>query len=793
MIYCPKCGTANRRGSRFCNECGEPLPMGTALRCPMCGAMNPVGNVYCDQCNARLIPMTVPHSEEPELEQTSIKGLSLPTIPLAEEREQQVEDVTERVEVEEGTEEIEEDWLAQLRASGEEEEEEEKPDAIAELTEPVELPDWLRDMGPISVEAKATPGEEQPATETPLLEEETPAMPTPTPSEIPGWLQGIAPPEAAVPESAPPLIEAAPEEPAPEMPAPAPAEIPDWLQEIAPPAAEVSEAAPPLIEAAPEEPAPEMPAPAPAEIPDWLQEIALPAAEVSEAAPPLIEAAPEEPAPEMPTPAPAKIPDWLREIAPPEAAALETAPPLIEAAPEEPAPEMPAPAPAEIPDWLQEIAPPAAEVSEAAPLVSPPFVGTPPSTVTEVPEWLRESTPAEETAAAPIFEGVTLPFPPESGIGVAEAEGLAQAEIPDWLEALRPRPEAAETTVEEEPVETEGPLQGLRGVLPVAPVIEVTRVRESTLPAEVSEASLARAQLLQSLLAQPAEMPQPEVRRQGISTGERIQRWLVAVVLLVAIGSILILPLVGFNAPTLTQPTTSPAADGRIEFQHLMNLHSAVQSTSAGDTILVAFEYGPPEADELNLVAEPILRHLLDQGAHISVVSTQPEGLAVAAGLLSDIVASEERYTEEQYTLVGYRSGDSTGVSQMLTNFDIPPGGKSEEDTRHRLILVLTAQPAPLRWWIEQTRALGDTHPVVAGVSAALEPAVSPYLGANTGQLKGAIKGLSGAAAYEAHRGLEGQATQRINALAAGHAAVVGLMVLGAIIYAFGGSRGRKK
>ncbi|MBO9371341.1 MAG: zinc ribbon domain-containing protein, partial [Chloroflexi bacterium] len=55
MIYCPKCGTANRQGSKFCNECGGPLPT-TGLRCPMCGAMNPTGNLFCDRCHTRLIP-----------------------------------------------------------------------------------------------------------------------------------------------------------------------------------------------------------------------------------------------------------------------------------------------------------------------------------------------------------------------------------------------------------------------------------------------------------------------------------------------------------------------------------------------------------------------------------------------------------------------------------------------------------------------------------------------------------------------------------------------------------------
>jgi len=751
MIYCPKCGTANRRGSRFCNECGEPLPMRTALRCPMCGTMNPVGNVYCDRCNARLVPMTLPLSGESEREQAPIKGLSLPTIPLEEDREQPV-DIAERAgeEKKEEVEEAAEDWLAQLRASTEEEEEEEekkkkkkkkkkekegkaeKPEVIAESIEPVEFPDWLRDIGPIGVEAKATPDEGQPAIEAPL-EQEAPTMP-PTPA-----------------------AETAPEEPAPEIPAPVPAEIPNWLQEIAPPEVTAPEAAPPAAETAPEEPAPETPTPALAEIPDWLQEIAPPEAAAPEAAPPAIEVTPEE----APT----------EETAPPPLPFVGTPPPIV----------------AEAPEWLREITQEEEAIPEAAP-PAPPAVEFPTEAETiEAPEWLAElqAEPAPPSApSVPAFEGVTPPLPPEPGIGMAEVEGLAGAEIPDWLKALRPRPEAAEAAAEEEAVETEGPLQGLRGVLPPAPAIEVPPVRESTLTAGVSEASLARAQLLQSLLARPAEMPRPEVRKRGVSIGERIQRWLVAAVLLVAVGGVLIPPLVGFNIPTLTQPTTPSGA---------IRLYNVVQGVNAKDTILVAFEYGPPEADELNLVAEPILRHLLDRGARISAVSTQPEGLTVAAGLLSDIVASEERYTEEQYTLVGYRPGGVTGVSQLLTNLDIPPMGETEGGTHPRLILVLTAQPAPLRWWVEQTRALGDTYSIVAGVSAALEPAASPYLDASAGQLEGTINGLSGAAAYEAYRGLGGRATQRTNALAAGHVAVVGLMTLGAVFYAVGGLRGGER
>jgi len=670
MIYCPKCGTANRRGSRFCNECGAPLPMRTALRCPMCGATNPIGNAYCDKCGARLIPMTVPPFEESGREQAPIKGLSLPTIPLEEKQEQQVEDVAEGV----GTEEREtEDWLTQLRASTMEEAEE--PETTTEPIEPVEIPDWLRDLGPVSVKTQATPGEEQPTTKAPL--EEALAVPSPAVGEITERLQELVP-----------------------------AEVPDWLREMAPP-----EGAPP------------------------------------QAAPPAAEAAPEEAIPATPAPAPAEVPDWLREMAPPEGAPPQAAPPAAKAAP------------------------------------------------TEVPEWLSglEAEPAPPSApTTPAFEGVTPLLPPEPGTGVAEAEGLARAEIPGWLEVLRPRPEATEAPAEEGPLETEGLLEGLRGVIPPTLAIEVPAVRESALSPEISEVSVARAQLLQSLLARPVETPRPTARKRGISMGERAQRWLVAAVLVIAVGGMLMAPLIipREDIPTLTKPAEAPEAGRRIEFQRLKRMHDVIQDVHAGDAVLVAFEYGPAEAEELNLVAEPILRHLLDQGAHISVVSTRPEGKTVAARLLSGIIASEERYTETQYARSDYRPGGATGVSQLLTNASTPP------HTPPELILVLTAQPGPLRWWVEQSRlqARGEGAPaIVAGLSAALEPAASPYLDVSAGQLEGAINGLGGAAAYEMHRGSAGRATQRLNALAVGHIAIVGLMTLGAVLYALGGSRRRKK
>jgi hypothetical protein len=731
MAYCPRCGTANRRGSRFCNECGETLPMDTALRCPMCGATNPVGNAYCDKCNARLVPMTAPQEER---EPGRITGISLPTIPL--EEKQQVEKAAEKTGAEEdwltqlraaAPDEAREsemppkpaavergetgDWLTELRASAVEEAKspagEEETEARVEPAESLELPDWMQDLGPIGAKTKPTPAEAV------APEKAAPAGPTPAPAEVLDWLQEAAPAETAAPQ------EAAPAGPTPPL-----AEVPDWLQE--------AEAA------APREAAPAGPTPALVEIPDWLQEAA-----------PAEAAAPREAAPAGPTPAPAEIPDWLQEAAPAETAAPQEAVPAL----------------TEVPDWLRDAAPAemtAPEAITSAAEAPPeetalPLIGTPPPVKAEIPEWLRDI--ASEGESAP--EAIT---PLEPGIGTGSIEGLARAQIPDWLQAMRPHGETAEAIAEEEEeeaLETEGPLEGLRGALFSAPIIQAPTAREVAMPAEVSEASLARAQLLQSLISRPTEAPKPEVRKRGVSMLEWTQRLVVAAALLLPLIAILGF---GFELPIRAQPGTS----NKKAAQHLFNTIEG--DVGVGSTVLVAFEYGPAEADELNQVAEPILEHLRSKEATISAASTRPEGLAMATGLLESIGVPEEQYPPPDH----YRPGDATGVSQLLASV-----GRNAD-----LILILTAQPAALRRWIEQAHSLGEDGPsVVVGTSTALEAVVTPYLDPNAGQLQGGISGLCDAAAYENLRGQQGnETTSRLNALAAGHAVVTVLMIVGAFL-----------
>lgn len=55
-IVCKECAFSNPAGSKFCNNCGTKLPLGTHIICINCGTSNPIDRVFCDHCGTRLIP-----------------------------------------------------------------------------------------------------------------------------------------------------------------------------------------------------------------------------------------------------------------------------------------------------------------------------------------------------------------------------------------------------------------------------------------------------------------------------------------------------------------------------------------------------------------------------------------------------------------------------------------------------------------------------------------------------------------------------------------------------------------
>ncbi len=391
MIYCPKCGTANRDGSRFCNECGQTLGGPTRVRCARCGAMNSVQSAFCSECGGQLLS---PSGEGPGTEAgPSIKGLSLPT----KEPGGQVEPPIPEQESG-GPEEDVPAWLRELGAApapgGE-------PDTGLQGEDLVDIPDWLQDLRasfPAEDEAAAPPpAEEQDVPDwlarlRPITEGQQPAdlagSEEVEEENVPDWLAELRP-----------LVKEEASEPAPSEEKD---EVPAWLAELHSTAG--TGAAEPLL---PEQEADK--------VPDWLAELqSTVGTGATEPTPP--EGAPDE----------EDVPDWLAALPP--RASTEMVP---ASTPEDDE---------ELPSWLSEVRPARPDQT--------------PESQEGIPAWLAALGPATAAAKAESEEEEAEEIPSwlaeQGAVTAAEPKPEPEEEIPAWLAALALATAAAKAEAEEE-------------------------------------------------------------------------------------------------------------------------------------------------------------------------------------------------------------------------------------------------------------------------------------------------------------------------------------------------------
>ncbi len=401
MNYCPKCGTANRTGSRFCNECGEELGSQTQVECSRCGTQNPVQNILCSHCGARLLPTASSPSDVTAT--PTIKGLSLPTKNSVSQQDE---------EAGAGPEPEPEDeipaWLRELGASISKEGGSDVPESVEDTGD---VPDWLRDLRaslPKDREEPAEPEERVPDwLTTPEPETAEPTIlhePDEHDSEL-ELEEAEAVGETLVSEPdvepQPPQPDAEPED---ELAAPEPTEdeVPGWLSRLVPTATDQRGEIEPTTSAQ-------------EDAPGWLTRL-VPSEEETETE--VIAAGPE--ATEDKVSGKHDEPVPAEEEARPQPDELEALPDGIEAQPTQPSAEIEED---EIPAWPAEIraAEEDTESEEAAPVFD---FGE-----TQVPDWMADLQPADEEAEG---ESVTSEIEIEKG------------EIPEWVAELRPVDEEAE-------------------------------------------------------------------------------------------------------------------------------------------------------------------------------------------------------------------------------------------------------------------------------------------------------------------------------------------------------------
>ncbi len=350
----------------------------------------------------------------------------------------------------------------------------------------------------------------------------------------------------------------------------------------------------------------------------------------------------------------------------------------------------------------------------------------------QMPDWLSGITPADE--AKTLAEEQVL------------AEGLAPAELPSWVQAMRPvetvLPGEPAMPVEEGPVEVSGPLAGLRGVLPPIEKIVSSKPRPQGLLLQASEAQQADAQLLEQLLLEEAQSR--PIPGSPILASQRTLRWALAAVLLLVV---LAVQLLGLRLIPL--PMGVP-----IENERAIRVLDALPTNAS---VLMVFDYQPALAGEIEAVGVPFVDRLLGlRSPNITALSTSPVGMALAQRFMTHL---QRRYPslDERFIRLGYLPGGAMGIRAFALHprlalpsdlWQHPTLQSVKQFSDYDAVILLTDQAGIARSWIEQTSDQSQGRFLVVIASTQAAPPIQPYV--LSGQVDGLLSGLAVGAAFEA-------------------------------------------
>ncbi len=393
----------------------------------------------------------------------------------------------------------------------------------------------------------------------------------------------------------------------------------------------------------------------------------------------------------------------------------------------------------------------------------------------DLPDWLSHP---EETDAAQSVSQQTESIPMDDN------ESLAPVDLPSWVQAMRPMEAVITETaprVEDQPAETEGPLAGLHGVIPMAAVGSSRRPRPVSLTLQASDEQQASAVLLEQILG--SETTPRALMSAPVVTSQQWLRWALSGFVLLVLSAVILL-----RSQLMPVPATLP--------EEVSDLGNAVLAIPANSNVLVVIDYEPSLAGELEAIGSPLLEQIVLLGQpRLSFISTSPNGAVLTERLMSHV---RESQPAAQYLNLGYLPGGSTGVlGFMEAPGAIVPSSGVQSFSEYGALVVLTDQAESGRVWIEQLEGQKQfdlrltNKPLLMVASAQAGPLLQPYV--SSGQIAGMISGLATGARYEAVSNSRlGIARSYWDTFGIGLTLAVALIIVGSLWSLYTGMRARR-
>lgn len=229
----------------------------------------------------------------------------------------------------------------------------------------------------------------------------------------------------------------------------------------------------------------------------------------------------------------------------------------------------------------------------------------------------------------------------------------------------------------------------------------------------------------------------------------------------------------------------------------------AIEAVPEGSRILIAFDYDPPSAAELQPMADAILHHCASRGHRIVFMALWPFGRQIADGSIRRILNEFHPEMKEgtDWVQLGFRTGNEGVIKLMSTSLadqyptdargvplsEIPlmQGVGSLRD--FSLVVSISGGYPGAKEWVQYGNGpMPEAFTLVSGTTGVQASQLLPYY---PSQMEGLLIAVKGAAEYETlvterypvdrHPERLGQGRVRMGPQLVAHLLVIGLIVLG--------------
>lgn len=272
-----------------------------------------------------------------------------------------------------------------------------------------------------------------------------------------------------------------------------------------------------------------------------------------------------------------------------------------------------------------------------------------------------------------------------------------------------------------------------------------------------------------------------------INIGNINRRWIYIIV-----GLSVMIPLISpINIPIQTS-------------SHSQTVYDALNSLERGSKILLSFEYGPSTKPEIHPMSIGILRLLITKEHKIYGMALWPDGLFMSQEAFKQVAENEFNLIYgKDYVNLGFKPGNEAVVKGVASNirklFPVDTKGNKIDELEMMngiqnikdfdFVFSLSAGFPGSKEWL-QFATDPNGIPLSTGCTSIQVTEVLPYV--ESGQVKGILAGMPGAAEFEKLINIPGTATGLMAAQSFAHVVIILFIIIGNITYYLARKKGQK-